>query len=62
MSGESGLSERIAAYAERMDAEADGICAVGHYDKKDKAWRVAHVRRRVAEDLRALLAEDADDQ
>jgi hypothetical protein len=53
----AGLRERVEALAEGYDVEADSICPADEYDKSDKAWRVAHVRRRVAADLRALLAE-----
>jgi hypothetical protein len=53
----AGLRERVEALAEGYDVEADSICPADEYDKADKAWRVAHVRRRVAADLRALLAE-----
>jgi len=51
------LRQGIEALAGQLDREADQICPVGHYDKKDKAWRVAHVRRRVADDLRKILAD-----
>lgn len=57
MTTDAGLRGRVEALAEQLDNEADGICPRGHYDKKDKAWRVAHVRRRVAEDLRTVLAD-----
>lgn len=56
---DAGLRERVTAFADALDKEADAICPVGVYDKNDKAWRVSHVRRRVAEDLRTLLAETA---
>ena len=38
---------------------ADSICPDGTYDKKDKAWRVAHARRLTVEEVRAVLGDSA---
>jgi hypothetical protein len=54
---ESGLRARIEELADMYAREADAICPEGQYDKADKAWRVAHVRRRIAGDLRTIVAE-----
>lgn len=48
------------ALADEWEHEADLICPPREYDKADKAWRVAHVRRRVADELRAALDTAAD--
>jgi hypothetical protein len=52
---DAALRERVEAFADALTKEADAICPEGVYDKKDKAWRIAHVRRRVADDLREMV-------
>ena len=53
-----GQVAAVRALADTYDREADMICPERVYDKADKAWRVAHVRRRAAGDIRAALDPD----
>ena len=56
-----GRVAAVRALADTYAREAELICPERTYDKADKAWRVAHVRRRVAGEIRAALASiDAD--
>lgn len=60
VNGFRGLRVRVKALADDLRREADALCPVGEYDKADKAWRAATVRRRCADTLRALLDTEAD--